>query len=101
MGLRFLHYSVTLFQLVITGIMAALRVWIRRNMIHEPYHREIMENYELESAAKLISGCEVWNVVSRAFEDEKLISTTRIASNILEARRKLGSSRDGPGRATL
>ena len=88
LGLRFLHYSVTLLQLATTGGMVALRAWARRNMARELKHDPATNNYELEAMAKSIAGCEIWNIVSRTFGER--VSPTCVATDVLGARRRLG-----------
>jgi ankyrin repeat protein len=88
-GLRLLNYSVTVAQLAATMIMAGLRSWVRRNMVRKPDHVDkITEGYELESTAKAISKCEVWNVVSQTFGEP--ISQKTLATNVLKTRHRLG-----------
>ena len=95
LGLRFLHYSVTLAQLVATAIMVALRAWARRNMVREPKHDPVPTNYELEAMAKSMVGCEIWNIVSRTLVEH--VSPTCVATDVLDARRRLGVLSQWPG----
>ncbi|KAF8245467.1 hypothetical protein K440DRAFT_517209, partial [Wilcoxina mikolae CBS 423.85] len=48
LGLRGLHWSVTMAQLSTTAIMAGFRALVRRNMVHEPDYAKIDDGYELE-----------------------------------------------------
>ena len=95
LGLRFLHYSVTLFQLVATAIMVVLRTWTRRNMVSEPKHDPATTNYELEVMAKSMAECEIWNIVSWTFGEH--VSPTCVAADVLDARRRLGVLSQWPG----
>ncbi|KAI5778825.1 hypothetical protein EDC01DRAFT_634306 [Geopyxis carbonaria] len=88
LGLRFLHYSVTLAQLVATVFMVALRAWARRNTVHRPRHEATAQRYELDFMAKRMMNCKTWSVVSRTFEAS--VSPECAAADVLEIRRRLG-----------
>jgi len=55
-GLRGLHYSATLAQLVATIIMAVVRAWVRRGLLRQPKVEQLPIGYELDRVALQIAG---------------------------------------------
>jgi hypothetical protein len=47
-GLRGLHWSATIAQLVATLVVTALRAWVRRGLSHRPSTQKIPQGYELD-----------------------------------------------------
>lgn len=65
LGLRGMHWSVTVAQLVATCIMTMLRVFIRRDLIHNPRTEKLESGYELDLMAREgIKNCKHWSVVT-------------------------------------
>lgn len=90
MGLRGLHWSVTVLQRGATVLMTILRSWVRRNLIHDPEDHKIESGYELDWMAKNTKDCKEWRVVTWVF-DVPLPSNDGLAANVLAARQRLGA----------
>ncbi|KAF8245162.1 hypothetical protein K440DRAFT_688287 [Wilcoxina mikolae CBS 423.85] len=79
-GLRGMHFSASLAQLIATFLMTIIRVFLRRNLASEPIIygpnetpsfsaeqysvQELPEGHELELIAKQMVGCKSWNIVT-------------------------------------
>jgi ankyrin repeat protein len=62
-ALRFLHWSITIGQLVAIAIMTALRTWIRRHVASTPGGLEkLPQGYELDQFSKDLWNCRSWDV---------------------------------------
>ncbi|KAI5838701.1 hypothetical protein DFP73DRAFT_455684, partial [Morchella snyderi] len=57
-GLRGMHWSATISQLAATGILTFLRSFVRRHMLREPRALPAIDDYELDSMARRIGGCD-------------------------------------------
>lgn len=90
LGLRGLHWSVTVMQLGATVVMTILRAWVRRMLVHEPIEYRLDDGYELDWMAKNIMDCTEWRVVTWGF-DRPLPSQDIRAANVFAARRRLGA----------
>lgn len=65
LGLRGLHWSVTVAQMVATCIMTVLRASIRRTLVHKPKTTKLIPGYELDWMAREgIKSCTYWSVVT-------------------------------------
>jgi len=89
-GLRGLHWSITIAQLVATAIMTALRATVRRNFVKEVCHQKIEPGNELDAASRRIIGCDHWSVVTNAFSNEK-VTSNGLAMKVMDARCRLGA----------
>jgi len=87
LGLRGLHWSVTMAQLGATAIMAVFRALVRSNMVHKPNYIKINDGYELEWMSKDMKECETWHIVAREFGNP--ISLGSLAMEVVTARRRL------------
>ncbi|RPA72062.1 ankyrin [Ascobolus immersus RN42] len=62
-GLRAMHWSVSLAQIGCSLVMTALRVYIRRGLSLEPHSvQRIPQEFELDHVAKEVTGCADWKV---------------------------------------
>lgn len=60
-GLRFLHFSATVAQLVVTLIMAVIRAWVRRGLAFTPSAFKIPQGFELDwLAPRLLEPDQLW-----------------------------------------
>ncbi|KAH0607874.1 uncharacterized protein H6S33_001926 [Morchella sextelata] len=61
-GLRSLHWSITLAQLGLTLIMAVLRAWVRRGLAKRPYIQLLPPKHEIDWLATRITHetCDLW-----------------------------------------
>lgn len=94
LGLRGLHWSVTVAQLIATCIMTVLRATIRRNHIHSPQTEKLPRGYELDWMARKIKGCDHWSVVTWGFDqpiDPLDSPDSTLAAATMIARRRLGA----------
>ena len=90
-GLRGLNWSVTIAQLAATAIMTILRTAIRRGLVlDEVQHKKIYNGYELEWTAMKIKDCHHWAVVTCGLEDGMAVTSNRLATEVVEARCRLG-----------
>lgn len=101
LGLRGLHWSVTVAQLVATCIMTVLRSSIRRNLLHKPETKKLPLGYELDWMARdEIKGCTHWSVVTWGFDRPIQPSSDQpegtIAEATMSARRRLGALSNWP-----
>jgi hypothetical protein len=55
-GLRGMHWSATIAQLVATLLMVALRAWVRRNLAYRPSDQEVTQGHELDWLAVRLVG---------------------------------------------
>ncbi|KAL0635164.1 hypothetical protein Q9L58_005889 [Maublancomyces gigas] len=94
LGLRGLHWSVTVAQLVATCVMTVLRASIRRNLLHKPKAKRLDLGYELDWMARDgMKSCAHWSVVTWGFDTQPGIEQPAgtIAEATLSARRRLGA----------
>lgn len=63
-GLRGVHWSVTIAQLSATIVMTIVRSFVRRRLIKEPEAVGAFEGYELDCMARKIGECAGWKIVS-------------------------------------
>lgn len=87
-GLRGMNWSATIAQLAATGILTLLRSFVRRHMLREPIAFPAIEDYELDSMARRIGGCDVWRIVPDIPFDQK--TDEKLCNNILQIRKRLG-----------
>lgn len=71
-GLRAMHWSASVAQLLATIIMTVLRVVIRRNLSLVPKTQEFPTGYELDVMAKNINLCQDWKVFATPVSDPYL-----------------------------
>lgn len=93
-GLRGLHWSVTVAQLVATVMMTVLRAAIRRNLLHKPEAQKLNLGYELDWMARNgIKSCTYWSVVTWGFDRpiQLGIQGSGTAAATMSARRRLGA----------
>jgi hypothetical protein len=55
-GLRGMHWSATIAQLIAMLIMVALRAWVRRNLAYRPSDQEVTQGHELDWLAVRMAG---------------------------------------------
>lgn len=95
LGLRGLHWSVTVAQLGATLCMTILRVWVRRNLLFEPPTKKIENGYELEWMARDIKRCDHWSVITWGLDQPP--SSYGLATSVMAARRRLATLSKWPG----
>ncbi len=71
-GLRGMHWSATIAQLVATVIMTVLRVWVRRDLALRPKDQKTPQNHELDWVATRIAkdAKDLWPDVKRKDEEK-------------------------------
>ncbi|KAI9866732.1 MAG: Ankyrin-2 [Trichoglossum hirsutum] len=84
-ALRFLHWSITISQLVAIAIMSSLRAVARRNLAHKPDAESIPEGYELDWMSRKLRGCQSWELVPLEVSLEPT-DDDDLASAVAEAR---------------
>lgn len=87
-GLRGMHWSASIAQLVATAILTFLRSFVRRHMLQQPIASPAIEDYELDSMTRLIGGCDVWRIVSDVPVNHE--GDEGFCNNILQIRKRLG-----------
>lgn len=95
-ALRFLHFSVTLCQLVAIGFMTALRAVIRRHIAYPPDVRSIPRGMELEWMARKLTECQSWELAFSEPSKEGMAAAEdaegrnqRLAVEVFNARHRL------------
>jgi hypothetical protein len=91
-GLRGLHWSVTIAQLLAIGIMTILRAVVRRNLVHKIEFELIMSGYELDLVARRIKGCHYWNVIAWPWDfgsSDHVISSNQRVNEVMDTRCRL------------
>lgn len=93
LGLRGMHWSVTVSQLGATAIMTVLRATIRRNIIHNPRTEKLNLGYELDWMAREgIKKCTRWSVVTWGFDRPiQQLPENTVAAATMTARRRLAA----------
>ncbi|KAL2009325.1 hypothetical protein VTN00DRAFT_7519 [Thermoascus crustaceus] len=95
-GLRAMHWSAAIAQLIATVVMVVLRVIIRRKLSMEPTTKKLPAGCELDDTAKDINGCQDWMIIAapaisspnpgRGVDE----TTSSLASRVLQTRIELG-----------
>ena len=98
-GLRTLHWSATIAQLIVMAVMTAIRSWLRRGLLREPKVEDLREGSELSDAAFKLGKCVAWGLSTSAPLDglpvnsiQKLNSdptTRQLCSNLCRRRWKV------------
>lgn len=91
LGLRGLHWSVTVAQLVATCMMTILRAWVQRNLTPDPETHQLERGYELDWMAGRIKRCENWSVVNFGIDRTLQAQPNALAAATMTARRRLGA----------
>jgi hypothetical protein len=76
-GLRTLHWSATIAQLIVMAVMTAIRSWLRRGLLREPRVENLREGSELSDAAFKLGKCAAWGLSTSAPLDDLPVNSTQ------------------------
>lgn len=92
-GLRGMHWSATIAQLIATALMTIIRSFVRRRMIRIPTVVSVVGGYELDCMARKLGGCAGWKVVPARGTCE---NQNQRAARVLRIRRRLSELSQWP-----
>jgi len=91
-GLRGLNGSVTIAQLIVTGVMTVLRAVVRRGLVADEVRCEkLQKGYELDRVAIKITNCYDWYVITGGLQPTTEIRYNELATKVVNARVQLGN----------
>jgi len=91
-GLRGLNGSVTIAQLIVTGVMTVLRAVVRRGLVADEVRCEkLQKGYELDRVAIKITNCCDWYVITGGLQPTTEIRHNELATKVVNARVHLGN----------
>jgi hypothetical protein len=91
-GLRGLNGSVTIAQLIVTGVMTVLRAVVRRGLVADEVTCEkLPKGYELDRVARKITNCDDWYVITGGLQPTTEIRYNELATKVVNARVHLGN----------
>ncbi|KAI9739523.1 MAG: hypothetical protein M1834_006239 [Cirrosporium novae-zelandiae] len=100
-GLRAMHWSACIAQLLVTGVMVVLRAVIRRKLSMVPKVQPLPAGFELDIMAKNINGCQNWKILATPSFDfcpgKCSVNISCLASRILHTRIRLTELSGWPG----
>ncbi|KAK3998342.1 hypothetical protein QBC44DRAFT_3075 [Cladorrhinum sp. PSN332] len=69
-GLRSMHWSASIAQLIATALMILIRILIYRRITMMPEAEELHEGHELDQLAKDIHGCSSWRITMPSYAND-------------------------------
>lgn len=96
-GLRALHWSSTIMQLVATLVLTAAIAWVRRGLAKDPIAVKIPAGHELSWLAMRICNLRSWEILTGAYDPNERPRDARAPSMTNQDSRSLLETRFEPG----